>query len=150
MKVPDRWIPVVAAAVGVLGGMGGALIGGFVANQSQEDRLQAEQQAETRNVRRETYGTFLQAAELLVQESAFLTESGALDTEAEQIHFIQTKGIPVLTARAALDLVAGEEVRDAAHEITDAIESGIGDEKVWESLRQHFVDEGKKEILPGE
>jgi hypothetical protein len=87
---------------------------------------------------------------LLVQESAFLTESGELDTEAEQIHFIQTKGIPVLTARAALDLVAGEEVRDAAHEITDAVENGIGDEKVWESLRQHFVDEGKKEILPGE
>ena len=32
----ERWIPVLAAVVGGLGGMGGALVGGSVANQGQE------------------------------------------------------------------------------------------------------------------
>jgi hypothetical protein len=32
----ERWIPVLAAVVGVLGGMGGALVGGSVANQGLE------------------------------------------------------------------------------------------------------------------
>jgi hypothetical protein len=148
--VSDRWIPVLAAAVGVLGGVGGALIGGYWANEGQEERLLAEQQAATRNVRRETYATYLQAAESLVQKSAVLNETGGLDTEAEQRAFIQAEGIPVLTARAAVDLVAEKEVRDAAHAMTDALEKGIEKEKEWTDLRQDFIDEGKKEIFPGE
>jgi hypothetical protein len=38
----DRWLPVVAAILGVLGGVAGAAVGGYVANKGQEQRLEAE------------------------------------------------------------------------------------------------------------
>jgi hypothetical protein len=42
----DRWVPIVAAVVGVIGGMGGAYIGGSVANEGQRQRFEEQQVAE--------------------------------------------------------------------------------------------------------
>jgi hypothetical protein len=129
--------------------MGGALIGGTIANQGQEDEREAVQ----RDVRRETYATYIQAAEDLVQKSANLNESGGLDTQAEISEFVEAEGVPVLTALAAVDLVAIDgEIRDAAHDITDALESerGITSEEEWERLKQNFIDLAQKDIFPGE
>ena len=61
----ERWIPVVAAIVGVLGGMGGAFIGGYVANKGEQQRFKEEQVAKTENFRRDTVVKFLAAAEKL-------------------------------------------------------------------------------------
>jgi CHASE1-domain containing sensor protein len=47
----ERWVPLLAAVVGLLGGMGGAYVGGTVANEGQQDRFEDERKAEMR-----TYG----------------------------------------------------------------------------------------------
>ena len=39
-----KWMPVFAAAVGVLGGVGGALVGGSLANAAEEDRLETREE----------------------------------------------------------------------------------------------------------
>ena len=53
----DRWIPVLAAVVGVIGGIGGAYIGGAVANEGQETRFERERAAALQDLRMDTYGT---------------------------------------------------------------------------------------------
>jgi hypothetical protein len=55
----ERWIPILAAVVGVLGGMGGAFIGGYVANEGQQERFDSERKAQVADSRLETYGNYL-------------------------------------------------------------------------------------------
>jgi hypothetical protein len=59
----DRWLPVFAAILGVLGGVGGAAVGGYIANQGQEQQLEAERATRMRELRIDTYVKFLVAAE---------------------------------------------------------------------------------------
>jgi hypothetical protein len=63
--VSDRWIPVLAATVGVLGGLGGALIGGLIANEGQQDQLESERDAAREALREEAYAGYLAAANTL-------------------------------------------------------------------------------------
>jgi hypothetical protein len=60
MRVPNRWIPILAAAVGVLGGMGGALVGGYISNQGQEQQFENQQEAARVDLRRDAYARYLQ------------------------------------------------------------------------------------------
>jgi hypothetical protein len=59
----ERWVPLLAAAVGLLGGIGGAYVGGKVANERQQDRFENEQRVEARNIRMDAYVDFLKACE---------------------------------------------------------------------------------------
>jgi len=71
-----RWMPLFAAAVGVLGGVGGAYIGGVVANEGQERQSQKERTAAMQDLRRDAYGDFLgMAQELQVAPLVPLKES---------------------------------------------------------------------------
>jgi len=55
----QRWIPIVAAVVGLLGGIGGAAIGGSIANKGQKQRFKDERRAELNNLLIETYSRYL-------------------------------------------------------------------------------------------
>jgi CHASE1-domain containing sensor protein len=59
----DRWLPVVAAILGVLGGVAGAAVGGYVANKGQEQRLEAERDSRRLDQRIDAYVRFLRAVE---------------------------------------------------------------------------------------
>jgi hypothetical protein len=59
-------MPLFAAALGVLGGVGGAFIGGNVANHGAEQRFALERVAARQDLRREAYGNFLGTAQELV------------------------------------------------------------------------------------
>jgi hypothetical protein len=142
-RVSDRWIPVMAAAVGVLGGMGGALIGGYVANQGQEQRFQAEREASMTDLRRETYATYLRAADRLL--ARWTITGGSLRTEKERSEFLEAELIPIVTAQAAVDLVANDEVQHAAVDITNAFRRGTTDAE-YVGLRAKFVDVAQEEI----
>jgi hypothetical protein len=61
MRVPDRWIPILAATVGVLGGMGGALVGGYISNQGQQQQFEDERKAAIDDLRQDSYANYLQA-----------------------------------------------------------------------------------------
>jgi hypothetical protein len=52
-------MPLFAAGLGVLGGIGGALIGGYLANEGAERRFEQERTAQVEDLRTEAYGTFL-------------------------------------------------------------------------------------------
>lgn len=59
----DRWLPVLAAILGVLGGVAGAAVGGFVANKGQEQRLEAERDSRRLDQRIDAYVRLLRATE---------------------------------------------------------------------------------------
>ena len=59
----ERWFPVLAAVLGLLGGIGGAAVGGYVANKGQEQQFEEERAARIRDERLDTYVRFLRAAE---------------------------------------------------------------------------------------
>jgi CHASE1-domain containing sensor protein len=59
----EQWVPVVAAVLGLLGGMAGAAVGGYVANEGQEQRFEHERATQLRDLRTDTYVRFLRAAE---------------------------------------------------------------------------------------
>lgn len=50
-------MPLFAAALGVLGGVGGALVGGYLANQGAEQRFEQERAAQVEDQRIEAYET---------------------------------------------------------------------------------------------
>ncbi len=58
----ERWIPVFAAVVGLLGGVGGAAIGGSIANNGQQDRLSQERQTHLEDVLIETFSKYVGTA----------------------------------------------------------------------------------------
>jgi hypothetical protein len=60
--VSERWIPILAAIVGLLGGIGGAAIGGSIANEGQKDRFKDERKAELNGLLIDTYSTYLRTA----------------------------------------------------------------------------------------
>ena len=64
-----RWMPLFAAAVGVLGGVGGALVGGFIANANQAEGFRRERAAAVEDLRVEAYADFLGTAQGLVVAS---------------------------------------------------------------------------------
>ena len=60
-----RWLPILAAVLGVLGGVLGALVGGWIANEGQEDRFESERKAQIQDSRIAVYGNFVGTADAL-------------------------------------------------------------------------------------
>ena len=128
----ERWIPVVAAIVGVLGGMGGAFIGGYVANKGEQQRFNEEQIAQTKNFRRDTFVKFLSAAERLRFEGG--TEEKLLAAE-EQVSLLSPSN----------------EVRKAAQEVSQAARvstRGANDTK-YRRTRDRFIELAQGAITAG-
>jgi hypothetical protein len=59
----ERWTAVLAAVLGLLGGMGGAAVGGYVANEGQEQRFEHERATDARNRTTDAYVQFIRAAQ---------------------------------------------------------------------------------------
>jgi hypothetical protein len=60
MRVPERWMPVFIALLGVLGGIGGAFVGGSIANEGQDQRFKNEREAARHDLRQDAYANYLQ------------------------------------------------------------------------------------------
>jgi hypothetical protein len=131
----ERWFPVLAAVLGLLGGIGGAAVGGYVANKGQEQRFEEERAARIRDVRLDTYVKYLQAAE---------NEHFHPSTASEEV---------ITRAEAEVELVASSDaLREAAAMLTDTVLSGE-DTEIWErkirKARKVFVDLAHREIETG-
>jgi hypothetical protein len=64
-RMDARWTPILAAAIGVVGGVGGALVGGFWVNQGQEEGFERERAAAIQDLRIKEYRTFMGTADEL-------------------------------------------------------------------------------------
>jgi CHASE1-domain containing sensor protein len=126
----EQWVPVVAAVLGLLGGMAGAAVGGYVANEGQEQRFEHERATQLRDLRTDTYVRFLRAA------------------EREHTRAPETDDRIVRTAEAEVALVAPASVRRAAALLTEnALE--FSTEKDYVRLRDRFIDLAQAEIDTG-
>jgi CHASE1-domain containing sensor protein len=130
----ERWLPVLAAVLGLLGGIGGAAVGGYVANKGQEQQFEEERAARIRDVRLDTYSEFLRAA------------------ENEHFHALASDDV-ITRAEAEVDLVASSDaLREAAATLTDTVLNNE-DTQSWErkirKARKLFVDLAHTEIDTG-
>jgi hypothetical protein len=129
--VSERWIPIFAAVVGVLGGMGGAYIGGYVANEGQQQRFESEQDARLQDLRRDAYADFVE--------------------EAANVEFKADKGEnPVdklLGAEAKAGLYADSDIQNAATALSDVVrEEDPDSETPYEQRVGQFVDEARTQL----
>lgn len=128
----ERWIPVIAAIVGVLGGMGGAFVGGYVANKGEQQRFKEEQAAKTEDFRRDTVVKFLAAA--------------------ENLRFAGGTGQDLLADEAQVSLLfPTSEVREAAREVSHAARvstSGENDTN-YRRTRDRFIQAAQEEMTTG-
>jgi hypothetical protein len=129
----ERWLPVLAAVLGLLGGIGGAAVGGYVANKGQEQQFDEERAARIRDERLDTYLRFLRL------------------TENEFFHPVETSDDDVITANLEVALVArSAALREAAARLTDTL---LSPEERPESqrteARKRFVDLAHSEIETG-
>lgn len=123
----ERWVAILAAVIGVLGGMGGAFIGGYVANEGQQQRFKEEQSARFAELRRDTFAEYMRAIQGIV--------SGTAHRET------------LFTPEAKVELVArSDEVREAAAALAKAVGVDIqrGD------VRGRFIEAAKAELKADE
>lgn len=137
----ERWIPLLAAIVGLLGGMAGAYIGGSVANEGQQQRFENEQKAETRALRVDAYVGLLQAC-----ETAFNTEANISEADLTR----RVGDLRAAQARASL-MTSSAEVRDAAGGLgPDQGGCGFIPPKEHIAAQQRFVEAAREEVTAGE
>jgi hypothetical protein len=146
-----KWMPVFAAAVGVLGGVGGALVGGSLANASEQDRLETERRDAREDLFRATHGEFLGAADALyislgLADSVFNKGEAILtdDEELQITNAIRPEAREFFTAGAAVELLVNPEVAAAADKLR--VELLDPDEATYDALRKNFIRLAKEEI----
>lgn len=138
----DRWIPVLAATLGVVGGMGGALVGGHIANQGQEQQFRDERIAARHDLRQDSYANYLQAAfGYLLQLQ--LRESPVPPTNEELKARLQA----TVGAEAAVALYADPKFQALAGEITNALSREELDNAT--SLLEEFIKRTKEDLAEG-
>lgn len=127
----ERWIPILAAVVGVLGGMGGAFVGGYVANEGQQQRFEAEQDARVQDLRRDAY-------------AGFVEEAASVEFAGDQGQNLVDK---LLGAEAKAALYADPELREAADALSDVVrgEADGGDDPYQQAVGQ-FVAAAKAQL----
>jgi len=129
-------MPLLAAAIGVLGGVGGAYIGGVVANEGQEQQSESERAAAIQDLRIDVYGEYLGAAEALVAEASVGS------AKAQQAAYVK-----LFPANARVDLVAeNPEVADAAAAVRDAITAEDSTEDDYDKAARSFLAAARDEM----
>jgi len=137
----ERWIPVLAAVVGVLGGMGGALVGGFVANQGQTQRFEIERQAAIQDVHTEAYATYLQASiKTLYKLELLQAENEDVRSNPEYVKLVNT----AIEAQPVVWLLADSQLTDVTRRLTNALSDG--DYDLVQELLGRFVELARKDV----
>ncbi len=125
----DRWVPILAAVLGLVGGTAGAYVGGSVANEGQQQRFENERQTRIENLRIDTYGSYLR----------------------ELANWNYVGGVPskVSAAQAKVLLVSSSPaVRDAALQLFTAARKD-SQSASFRSARNRFIDLAQQEVHVG-
>ena len=132
----SRWMPLFAAAVGVVGGVGGAYIGGVVANEGQEQQSQSERAAAVQDLRRDAYENFLGTAQEL--QVAALARGAHSPAELDAI------AVRLYVAKARVDLVTDKAaVKQAAAKVMAAFTDPTPKAN---PATQEFLDEARDDV----
>jgi hypothetical protein len=138
-EMSERWIPVLSAVVGVIGGLGGAVIGGYVANEGQEQRFHDERAAHVQDLRRDRYVNY-------VRELIKLTVVGGVPVQASTA---QTE-VDLLSSSRAVQRAA-RELGEAAGELNEAMKQGDAPKEARTFSRKldRFIEVAHKEVESG-
>jgi len=148
--VDAKWIPIFAAAVGVLGGVGGAIVGGSLANAAEETRLESEREAAIVDLRRATYAKWVGAADAYAFTNLAAAELFTEGEEVEAVKFVAPQLLDFFTADAAVDLIAKTALADATDEMEEKLGEGPVDEETYNMLRNRFIQLAREEIESGD
>ena len=133
----ERWIPIVAAVVGLMGGLGGAAIGGSIANEGQEERFRNERLAELNNLLIDTYSRYLRTT----ANAAAVQQLGGTPRAEE----VKVAG-DVLSGEAEVRFVTSEDnVEAAAARLRDA---ALEDADTYEDARDRFIEAAEQSLPP--
>jgi hypothetical protein len=132
----SRWMPVFAAAVGVIGGVGGALIGGLVANEGQEQQSESERAAAIENLRVDTYGDYLGSAEALVGKLSL--DFSQPERDAALVRLVS------LRARVFIVAEQPDAMRRRANAITEAVNND--DQDAYDDAARNFAVAARDDI----
>jgi hypothetical protein len=123
-----RWLPALAAALGLVGGIGGAYIGGLVANEGQETQFRNQRVAQIQDLLVGTYGRYLRTAEKVAANYTTLKEVRAEDEKAADF-------AAFAAAEAELHLVASRDLLAAA----EAVRKSLRSQRAYRTARDAFA-----------
>jgi hypothetical protein len=136
----ERWLPILAAVVGVLGGIAGAYIGGSMANAGQNQQFENGRRAARQDLRQNTYANYLQAADRLLVELQLSHDPEFGITNKELKGLLDS----VVAAEAGVDLFSNVKVR----RLTDALTTALAKDEQRKAfaLREKFIKLAKQQI----
>ena len=149
MKV---WVPVLAAVlaavIGLAAGIGGAWIGGSVANEGQQKQFKNQRLAHAQDLLEAEYSNFLGAAQAVVTDRNLArqatkigdTAQAARNHAKEEVDFVRFRA-----ADAQVRLVASDDVRRDAAVVRDALAGGTGTLH-WVTARNAFIGDARRDI----
>jgi hypothetical protein len=115
-----RWIPILAAALGLVGGVVGAYVGGEVSKDAQAEQFKNQRNAELQDLLIGKYGNYLRAS-----------SKWALGPDSKQLR------ADALAAETEVEFLAADpDVDDAAQQLFDAVDKR-GD---YNAARERFID----------
>jgi len=125
--------------VGVIGGLGGAVIGGYVANEGQEQRFHDERTAHIQDLRRDRYVNY-------VRELIKLTIVGGVPVQA----FTAQTDVSLLSSSPAVQRAA-RELGESAGELNKAMKEGNAPEesRAFSRKLDRFIEVAHKEVESG-
>ena len=108
----ERWIPILAGVIGVVGGVGGAVVGGVIANEGQEEQFEKDRAAELQDLREQTYVKFVGAAERVHQLGGETANAEASAAFAEVILLSPTLEQPATMVLKQALQTTGEQTEE--------------------------------------
>jgi hypothetical protein len=128
--VSERWIPILAAIVGLVGGLGGAAIGGSIANEGQETQFRNQRIADLNNLLHETYSRYLRTA-----ADAYVSRTSGGVSKKD---LIRIQGDVEGGAAEVVLLVNVARVETTAQRLEEAVVDGV-DFATYRKARDAFI-----------
>jgi hypothetical protein len=131
-----RWLPAFAAALGLIGGIGGAYIGGKVANEGQQKQFENQRIAQIQDLLVADYGKYLRAAEVVVEDAGLPpTLRTNVKKTADLVEFS--------AAEAEVHLVASPELWAAAQKVRASFDKS---ESLYRAARDAFIQRAQQDV----
>ena len=127
----ERWIPILAAILGLAGGLGGAAIGGSIANEGQENQFRNQRIADLNNLLNETYSRYLRTA-----ASAYVSRTSSGVSEKD---LLRIQGDVEGGAAEVVLLVNVPRVEKTAQRLEEAVVDGVAFAD-YRKARDAFID----------